>query len=171
MPGAPTINNGKPGLLLHETPIKGLMNAQWTFLDRHSAGAWNRIAGRRATTGNYNEPENIGDFLYDLPRENEVTVEDMAGRPLGGARVSIYQSTEPPAERGVYAKHYDDEPDIQVTADGEGRARLGTNPFSANGRFVHSDVGYSNITVIVRVEHEGKVGYGFLEAADFNHDY
>jgi len=25
--------------------------------------------------------------------------------------------------------------------------------------------------VIVRVEHEGKVGYGFLEAADFNYEY
>ena len=170
LPGAPTINNGKAGLLLRETPSKGLMNAQWTFLDRHSAAAWNRIAGRRATAGNYNEPENIGDFLYDLPRENEVTVEDVSGRPLGGANVSVYQSTEP-AERGVYAKYYDDQPDIQVRADGEGRARLGTNPFSATGRFVHSDVGYSNITVIVRVEHEGKVGYGFLEAADFNYEY
>lgn len=109
-------------------------------------------------------------IIYDLPRENEVTVEDMSGRPLGGARVSVYQSTQP-AESGPYAKHYDDQPDVQATADGEGRARLGHNPFSADGRFVHSDVGYSNITVIVRVEHEGKVGYGFLEAADFNYEY
>ncbi len=70
-----------------------------------------------------------------------------------------------------YAKHYDDRPDIEVTADGEGRARLGPNPFSADGRFVHSDVGYSNLTVIVRVEHDGKVGFGFLEAADFNFEY
>jgi len=170
MPGQPAIYNGQSGLRVHETANKGLMNSQWTFLDRHSAGAWNRIAGRRATVGNYNEPENIGDYLYDLPRENEVTVEDMSGRPLGGARVSVYQSTGSVGS-AAYAKHYDDQPDIEVTADGEGRARLGPNPFSADGRFVHSDVGYSNITVIVRVEHDGKVGFGFLEAADFNFEY
>jgi hypothetical protein len=170
MPGQPTIYNGQPGLRLHETQNKGLMNSQWTFLDRHSAGAWNRIAGRRATVGNYNEPANIGDYLYDLPRQNELTVQDATGRPLGGARVSVYQSTGP-VGRGAYAKHFDDEPDIEVRADGEGRARLGQNPFSADGRFVHSDVGHSNITAIVRVEHEGKVGFAFLEAADFNFEY
>ena len=146
------------------------MNSQWTFLDRHSAGAWNLITGHCATVGNYNEPANIGVYLYDLPRENEVVVQDTSGRPLGGARVSIYQSTRPD-ESGVYAKYYDDRADIEVRADGEGRARLGQNPFSADGRFVHSDAGHSNVTVIVRVEHEGKVGYGFLEAADFNFEY
>jgi len=170
MRGQQTINNGKAGLMLHDTPNRGLMNAQWTFLDRHSAGAWNRIAGHRATVGNYNEPGNIGVYLYDLPRENELVVQDGSGRPLGGARVAIYQSTQPD-ESGVYAKYYDDRPDIEVRADGEGRVRLGQNPFSADGRFVHSDVGYSNVTVIVRVEHEGRVGYGFLEAADFNYEY
>jgi hypothetical protein len=172
MRGTQTIYNGVPGLQLHETPNLGLMGTQWTFLDRHSAGAWNRIAGHRATAGNYNEPENIGQYLYDLPRENELVVQDASGRPLGGAHVSIYQSTAP-AELGsaAYAKHYDDHADIQLRADGEGRVRLGQNPFSADGRFVHSDVGYSNVTVIVRVEHEGRVGYGFLEAADFNFEY
>jgi hypothetical protein len=168
MPGRPTINNGRPGLILHDTPQTGLMNAQWTFLDRHSAGAWNRIAGRRAVAGNYNEPENLGAYLYDLPRENELVVQDASGRPLGGAGVSIYQSTRP-AESGVYAKYYDDRPDIELRADGEGRVRLGQSPFSADGRLVHSD--YSNLTVIVRVEHEGKVGYGFLEVAAFNFEY
>jgi hypothetical protein len=168
--GSQTINNGRPGLMLHDGP-HGLMASQWTFLDRHSAGAWNRIAGHRATAGNFNEPANIGEYLYDLPRENDVVVQDSAGRPLPGARVSIYQSTEPPDERGVYAKYYDDRPDIEVRADGEGRVRLGTNPFAADGRFVHSDGGYSNVTAIVRVEHEGRVGYGFLEAAELNHEY
>jgi hypothetical protein len=170
MPGQPTVYNGKAGLLLHDTPIKGLMNAQWTFLDRHSAGAWNRIAGQRARLGNYNEPENIGAYLYDLPQENELAVEDSSGQPLSGAAVSVYQSTQPD-EPGVYAKYYDDHPDIQLRADAAGRVLLGHNPFSADGRFVHSDVGYSNVTIIVRVEHEGKVGYGFLEAADFNYQY
>jgi hypothetical protein len=170
MPGQQVNYNGKDGLLLHDTPNRGLMNAQWTFLDRHSAGAWNRITGQRATVGNYNEPENIGAYLYDLPQENELTVEDGSGQPLGGAAVSVYQST-PPDEPGVYAKYYDDHPDIQLRADGEGRVRLGHDPFSADARFVHSDAGYSNVTIIVRVEHEGKVGYGFMEAADFNLQY
>jgi hypothetical protein len=170
MRGTQTINNGVPGLVLHDTPNRGLMNAQWTFLDRHSAGAWNRIAGRRATAGNYNEPENIGEYLYDLPRENELVVRDASGGPLGGARVTIYQST-PPEAPGVYAKHYDDRADIELRADGEGRVRLGQNPFAADGRLVHLDTGHSNLTIIVRVEHQGRVGYGFLEVADFNFEY
>lgn len=171
LPGQQTINNGQPGLMLHDANYRGLMNAQWLYLDRHSAGAWNRIAGQRPVAGNYNEPENIGAYLYDLPRENEVALQDTTGRALGGARVAVYQSTEPPQGRGVYAKYYDDRADLVLRADGEGRTRLGQNPFSADGRFVHSDSGYSNITIIVRVEHEGRVGYGFLEAADFNLEY
>jgi hypothetical protein len=169
MPGQQANVDGQPGLLLHEALNTGLMHAQWTWLDRHSAGAWNRIAGHRAVAGNYNSPENGGVYLHDLPRENELTVQDSSGRPLPGASVSIYQSTAP-SERGVYAKHYDDRPDLELRADAEGRVRLGRNPFAADGRLVHEDE-YSNLTAIVRVEHEGRVGYGFLEVASFNFEY
>jgi hypothetical protein len=178
MPGAPLISNGSQGLLLHKYNYEGLMGTTqgWLFLDRHSAGAWNRIAGHRATRGNYNEPENIGDYLYDLPRENELTVLDSGGGTLAGAQVSVYQSTDyggapRPEHSGAYYKYYDDRPDIVLRADGGGRVRLGQMPFAADGRFVHLDSSYSNVTVILRVEHDGRVGYGFLEAADFNLEY
>jgi hypothetical protein len=169
MPGSPAIHNGVPGLLLHETPYKGLMNAQWTYMDRYSAAAWNLIAGRRATLGNYNEPENLGVFLNDLPRENRVTLRDTAGAALGGACVRVYQSA-PGDQPSYYSMRFDDVPDLERTADGDGRVLLGPNPFSRSGRIVHSD-GWANGVVILRVERDGRVGYAFLEVTELNLEY
>lgn len=169
MPGTPAIVNGDSGLLVHATVHSGLMNAQWTWIERYSALALNRIAGQRATLGNYNEPENIGAFLTDLPADNRLTLLDTEGTPLAGASVSVYQAS--PGDPGaLYAMRFDDEPDLELHADGDGSVRLGQNPFSATGAFTH-DLGFSNTVAIVRVEHEGRVGYGFIEAADFNVEY
>ncbi len=71
MPGSTIIYNGERGLVLFRTPLQGLMNATWTYMDRYSAVAMNLIAGHRATRGNYNEPDNIGVFLNDLPAKTD----------------------------------------------------------------------------------------------------
>jgi len=47
--------------------MDGLMVEDYTFIDRYSAGALNRIAHHRAVDGNANAPRNIGEFLTDLP--------------------------------------------------------------------------------------------------------
>jgi hypothetical protein len=170
MPGTPAIVNGVSGIRVHQTPYQGLMSTTWTYLDRYSAVGWNRIAGHRATLGNYNEPENIGVFLEDLPEENRLTLRDAGGAALGGASVRVYRA-EPGEPGAPYAKRFDDAPDLELRADGEGRVRLGRNPFSGSGPLVHTDQGYSNGVVILRVEHEGRVGYAFLEVSELNFEF
>ncbi|MCR4438258.1 MAG: FlgD immunoglobulin-like domain containing protein [bacterium] len=156
------------GDAVHYTPYKGLMNGEYTWIDRYSAVALNLIAGHRATKGNYNAPENIGAFMQDLPLENCLTVKDNGGNPLPGAQVSVYRATGQP---GVwYGKYFDDKADMLLFADDAGNVYLGRCPFSATGVIVH-DYGLSNAVLIVRVEHGGGVGYGFLESTDFNMEY
>jgi hypothetical protein len=172
MPGSPTNFNGKPGIQVYETQ-QGLMHSDWMYLDRHSAGALNRIARQRARRGNFNSPENLGEYLNDLPAENRLTVENAAGQPLPGARVSLYRS-EPDAIlealEPTYRKHYDAEPDMELVADNAARVLLGRDPFSGGTGVVIRDE-FTNGTVILRVEHEGRVGYGFLDVTWFNQAY
>jgi len=168
MPGQPVFTSSGQGLRVHETPFSGLMNKTWTYLDRPSAAALNLIAGRRAVAGNYNEPENIAVFLNDLPRENRLTLRDAQGRALAGARVQVYRSIPGDVETYDYAKIFDDRPDLEREADREGRVLLGRNPFD-DGPL--DTARYSNGVAILRVEHEGRVGYVFLAAAELNLEY
>jgi hypothetical protein len=168
LPGSPVFTPEGRGLLLHSTPFTGLMNEPWTYIDRPSAAALNLIAGHRAVAGNYNEPENIGVFLNDLPSENRLTLLDTQGRSLAGARVQVFRAE--PGDAGVYdyAKVFDDRPDLERTADGEGRVLLGRNPFD-DGPI--DTARYSNGVVVLRVEHQGRVAYLFLEVLEFNLEY
>ncbi len=151
------------GDAVHYTPYKGLMNGEYTWIDRYSAVALNLIAGHRATKGNYNAPENIGTFMQDLPFDNCLTVTDEYGVPLAGAQVSIYRATGQP---GVwYGKYFDDTPDLLLFADDLGQVYLGRCPFSASGVIVH-DYGFSNAVAIVRVAQGERV-----ESTDFNMEY
>jgi hypothetical protein len=171
MPGTSVVFNGVPGLLLHQTPYQGLMTSDWRYVDRYSAAALNLIAGRRALDGNYYLPANNGAFLEDLPRENRVTLRDGSGRALANAQVQVFRAA--PGDPGsVYTKVFDARPDLELRADSQGQVALGTNPFGASGRIVMvTDTTFANGTVILRVEHDGRVGYGFLESSDFNLEY
>jgi hypothetical protein len=172
MPGTSVIFNGVPGLLLHRTPHQGLMTSDWHYVDRYSAVALNLIAGQRALDGNYYLPANNGVFLHDLPRENLLTVRDGSNRALANARVQLFRATPGDPRNAIYTKVFDARPDLELRADSEGQVRLGTNPFAANGRIVmFTDTTFANGTAIIRVEHEGRVGYGFLESSDFNLEY
>ncbi|MCK4894574.1 MAG: hypothetical protein KAT07_11430, partial [Calditrichia bacterium] len=98
------------GGAVYYTPINGLMNGQYTFIDEYSTAALNLIAGHRAILGNYNAPGNIGVFLQDLPSENHLIVKDASGNILPGADVKVYQAS---SQSGVwYGKFYDDIPDL-----------------------------------------------------------
>jgi hypothetical protein len=150
----------------HATQFAGLMNRDFTFIDRYSAVALNRIAGARATRGNYNEPENIGAFLNDLPAENRVTIRDAGGAPLANADVEVFRS-----KTGIfdewYATDYDDVPDLTLRTDANGQVLVGRCPFSADGVVVNTWRG-SNTVAILRVNH---ALYGFLESAAFNMEF
>lgn len=150
----------------HATQFQGLMNRDVTYIDRYSAAALNRIAGARATRGNYNEPENIGAFLNDLPAENRLTIRDAAGTPLANAEVEIFQSKLDTFDEW-YATDYDAVPDLTLRTDANGQVLVGRCPFSAGGTVVHTWRG-SNAMAIVRVNH---ALYGFLEAAAFNMEF
>jgi hypothetical protein len=169
MPGTTVNFNGKTGLEVYETQ-RGLMNAQWDFLDRHSAGALNRIAGHRAVAGSWNDPENTGEYLNDLPVQNRLLVADFYGRPLPAASVDVYRSERGDVVdslSGYYKKYYDNTPDMVLTADSAGYVLLGRDPFGG----IHQDMEFTNGTLIIRVEHDGAVGYGFLDVTGFNQAY
>jgi hypothetical protein len=157
-----------PNGIVHRTPEHGVMNAQYTFIDRYSAIAMNFIAGHRATQGNYNEPRNFGSFLNDLPAENRLTIRDADGNLLRNADVWIYTSV---ANAPVwYATNYDDIPDLKLRTDSNGQVLVGRSPFAADGQVMHT-FGMNNGTVIVRVATEDNVAYGFLESRLFNLAY
>jgi hypothetical protein len=156
------------GGAVHISPFHGLMQSNYTFVDEYSTVALNLIAGHRATVGNYNAPQNIGVFLQDLPDSNQVTLKDANGNILPFANVKLYQAEGQP---GVwYGKHYDNIPDLELTADANGQVGLGRCPFDNDGTIDHT-FGISNGVIILRVEHNGWVGYAFLEATFFNMQY
>jgi hypothetical protein len=160
----PAFDNTIAGPALRsQTPEQGLMNDDMTFIDRYSAICLNRIAGARATRGNYNDPENIGSFLNDLPEENRVTIRDPAGVPIANADVEIFQSALGHYDEW-YSTFYDDVPDLALKTDGDGRVLVGRCPFSGDGVVVNYWRG-SNTVAIVRV----KGMYGFLESRLFNY--
>jgi hypothetical protein len=158
----------------HHTPHRGLMNSHWGFIDRYSAMAMNRIAGHRATKGNYNPPENLGEFLNDLPARSRVRLIRPDGTPVANVPVFIYRSSAEFFDEGLYPKTYDNTPDLERTADADGWIELPRNPF-ADGPLVHgreSGSGYgSNVTAIVRVNAGGTDLWGYLESLDLNLAY
>jgi hypothetical protein len=156
------------GQYVHFTSEQGLMNQDYSFIDRFSAIAMNFIAGHRAIEGNFNDPENEGSFLNDLPAQNRLTIRNAGGIPIRDADVRFYQATGVPGH--FITKYYDDVPDLELHSDANGQVLVGRCPFSKDGRIVHR-FGESNVTAIVRVEKNGTVEYGFLESRLFNLAY
>jgi len=155
--------------MVHAQNNNGLMGGDYSKLDEHSARALNRIAGARATLGNYNAPGNIGVYLNsDLPSQNQVQVLNSAGAPLAGANVKVYRATGTGST--WYGKVYDNTPDYQYTTDASGKLTLPRCPFDADGTVDHTH-GIANGVLIVRVQAGTQVGYGFLEVTDFNKEY
>jgi hypothetical protein len=148
------------------TPEQGLMNRHHTFIDRYSAMALNRIAGQRARAGNYNDPDNVGEYLNDLPAQNRLTIRDVAGAPVVNANVEIHQASLFHHD-SWYAAHYDAEPDLSLHTDANGQVLLGRNPFSNDGPVVSYWRG-SNAVAIVRVVKDGVAKVGYLESRLFH---
>jgi hypothetical protein len=66
--------------VVYYIPYKGLMNTDYSSIDRYSAAALNLIAGHRATKGNSNAPGNMGVYLSrDLPEQNQPTLKEING--------------------------------------------------------------------------------------------
>lgn len=142
----------------------GLMSGPKTLIDRYSAVALNLIAGQRATYGNMNSPWNIGVFLQDLPSNNVVRICDGWGVPLSNATVKIYHARN---TSSWYGKKFIDTPDLTLMTDADGYVNVGRCPFTSDG-FINHGYGLSEGVAVVRVEHEGRTGFDFLCAMDFN---
>lgn len=149
--------------LVHRTPEQGLMNKHYSYIDRYSAIAMNRIAGRRAVLGNYNEPRNFAEFLNDLPAENRVTIRDENGVAIPNAEVLVYQAARSQPTPLWYGAHFDATPDLTLRTDERGRVLMGRSPF---GTVVHAPDLNTGVA-IVRVG--SRVGY--LESRLFNLAY
>jgi hypothetical protein len=171
MPGTPINFNGINGIRVHETEEKGMMNSDWTFMDRYGAICMNLITGHRATAGNFNEPENLGIFLRDLPAENRFTIADQDGYLLKKAKVDIYQASPPSNPDAAYPRNFDDTADLRLITDDEGRVLLGRCPFSSDGIMRHDWREFSNEAFIMRVEDGNRVGYKIFDVSMFNLAY
>jgi len=143
----------------------GLMDEDRTTIGVYSAMALNLIAGRRAVEGNYNAPNNIGIFMRDLPTQNRITLlDDANGAALAGASVQVYRSA---GTGDLYGKSYPSTPWRTFTANSSGQITLPQNPFGD----LPPDWMHAGSVALLRVAHNGRVRYMFIEAADFNLEF
>jgi hypothetical protein len=148
--------------VVYYTPISGLMSSNYTVIDPYNTKALNLIAGERP-------PHIIGIYLNrDLPDANCLTVKDSLGNILANAAIKIFQCTE--GGPTWYGKHFDNIPDFELKTDENGQIFLGRCPFDNDGIIEHG-FPTANGVIIIRVEHEGKVGYTFFEATSLNMEY
>ncbi len=149
-------------------PHKGLMNSDYTKVDAYSAKALNLIEGHRAIKGNYNAPGNIGVYLQDLPQHNRVKLKDQNGNILKNAAVELYRAER---QEGVwYGKFYDDSADVSLNSDENGMILLGRCPFDEDGTIDHT-YSLANGVLILRVQQQERIGYGFLDVTRVNMEY
>lgn len=156
----------------HESPEQGLMNTSWGYLDRYSAIALNRIAGHRATQGNYNEPSNIGSFLNDLPAMNRVRIVTPDGKIFPNRRVRIYRASsnkDPKWRAHPYRLKIDRKPDLEFITDSRGTIFVGRNPFTRDDVVIAVD--QNNALAIVELVDGRTSHWGYLEARQFNLAY
>ncbi len=145
---------------------QGLMDEDYSVVDRYSAKAFNLIAGNRAVDGNMNAPANFGIYINDLPAENRLTLlDDATGAALNNANVKVYRYVK--ASGDLYSKAFSTTPTIDAPTDGSGRILLGRNPFAAEPLTGFHD----NTVIMLRVAHQGRVRYIFMDASDFNLEY
>jgi plastocyanin len=155
-------------VVLYYNESGGVMTGPYGFhWSPYEAGAFNRIAGRRATCGNVNASCNIGEYLEDLPANNHVRFVDPLDRPYANANVRIYRAAGAP---DWYGKTFDNTPDAEYTTDANGYAHLPRNPFTGGDPIEHT-YGLANGVMILRIEQAGQVWYRFMEVSAFNLQY
>jgi hypothetical protein len=173
MPAFSVNMNGIQGWQVYSESEGDLMSGVDNIsLSQFTVRCINHLKGQRATQGNYNSPTDFHRrFPSMLPQENVLIVKDKTGAVIPDASISIYRSSQVNyGEPGVYAKSFDNEPDILLTTDSEGKVSLGTNPFGA-GEYIPQSVAYSGGTIIIRVQKDSKVGYTFLSGNRVINEY
>lgn len=160
------------GHRIYSTPIQGMMHLDWGHIDRYTAAAMNRMAGRRAILGNYNEPWDLGWFLNDFPERNRVRFVRRDASPIANRAIRIYQPTGEQTTFGIdppYRQIYEATPSATLTTDANGEVLLGRNPISAKP--IMARVDQANGTAVVVIDDGPARRFAFLESLEFNLAY
>jgi hypothetical protein len=151
---------------------QGLMHFDWGHIDRFTAAAMNRMAGRRAVRGNYNEPWDLGWFLMDLPAQNRVRLLRPDGTPIANRKVILHRATGETVDwraGHAYGMVFDKNGATTLTTDSQGRIEVGRNPFSDGPIFALVDK--ANGDVILQIEDGAIRRWAYLESLQFNLAY
>jgi hypothetical protein len=154
---------GKEGVV-HYDHFEGDMGGPYEIYGPYEVMSWNRIAGQRAQGGNCNGTSNIGTFLQDIPKQFKIKFTGPNGEVLANDPVKVYW---PGPGEGWYTKIYDDTVDREFTTDSEGAITTDKFFFAEDGWILHT-FGWSNALPIVRIDHQGKTYYIFLEVTEVN---
>lgn len=168
-----TDHRGKPAVeteemravLPHLNKYRGLMGGGIIpFYDEYTAGALERVKGKRARGGNYNAPSVIGEYIQELPESNIFTFLDPEGRPAANGRLSIWQAK--PRPDAWYGKLFEGNPSLEFSLDEQGSVTLPRNPFGRDP--LKHTFGDANTVMLFRIIAGDQTYYHFQEVSDFN---
>ncbi|MDZ7270605.1 MAG: hypothetical protein ONB17_03220 [candidate division KSB1 bacterium] len=123
------------------------------FFCEHTAASLNRDKGVRRG--------HFGEYLLDLPADNQLLVLSADHRPLRNVAVSIYRA-EP---LGYTEKRIAPPPAFSGKTDDDGLFPLGANPFGEINNWG------TNGVLLVKVEKAGRACFRWLEICDFNLEF
>jgi hypothetical protein len=136
-----------------------------TYFESHTAAGMNRHTGMRR--GFY------GEYLFDTPTVTSLLIKDASGSIADDAQITLYQSNS--------SQVYDNIPEFAGTTNSQGLITLPNRPvvgtttvtghtLKANP-FGQINVVGTNGTMLVKIEKDGKIGYGWLLLHDLNMAY
>jgi hypothetical protein len=159
----------RPDDMVYENKYGGVMTGPYGFVwGPYEAAMLQRIAGERAREGNMNSPGNIGEYLNELPENNNIRFLDPDGEPREDVSMQIFRATG--KDEVWYGKVYDGEPDAELQSGEDGWIDVGRNPFTGGPPISHT-FGIADGVMLVRVEQEEQVWYRFIECTEFNLEY
>jgi hypothetical protein len=115
----------------------------------HTAGGLNALLGKRRG--------HFGLYLFDIPKQNLVEILDNTGKPVSGAKVTVYQQTPEPGPQSI-----SDVATMSGQTDAHGIFPLDGRPF---GHI--NTIGLNGILFFV-IQARGHTEYRFLDITQFN---
>jgi hypothetical protein len=155
-------------VLPHFNKYRGLMGGGIIpYYDEYTAGALERIKGRRARGGNYNSPTVIGEYIQELPESNIITFLDPDGNPVANGKLAIWQAK--PRPDAWYGKLFEGKASLEYSLDEQGKVTLPRNPFGRDP--LKHTYGDANTVMLMRITVNDQIYYHFQEVSDFNLAY
>ena len=150
--------------IVHWNHYEGDMGGGYEQYGPYEVVMLNRVAGQRAQGGNTNGTSRCGAYLQDIPKQFRIKFVGPKGEVLANDPVKLYWAAP---QEGWYGKLYDNEADRQYQTDADGAITVDPTFFSKDGKIIHT-WGHSNAVPIVRIDHQGKTYYVFLEVSEVN---